>query len=64
MWIRITKQKIVVRNNNIEKALSLFKKKVKESKLMLELRDREFYKKPSLLKKERNAKARLRNKKY
>jgi|TARA_B100001059_G_scaffold105350_1_gene105022 small subunit ribosomal protein S21 len=56
--------KIVVRNNNIEKALSLFKKKVKESKLMLELRDREFYKKPSLLKKERNAKARLRNKKY
>ena len=53
--------KIVVRNNNIEKALSLFKKKVKESKLMLELRDREFYKKPSLLKKERNAKARLRN---
>ena len=56
--------KIVVRNNNIEKALSLFKQKVKESKLMLELRDREFYKKPSLLKKERNAKARLRNKKY
>lgn len=56
--------KIVVRNNNIEKALSLFKKKVKDSKLMLELRDREFYKKPSLLKKERNAKARLRNKKY
>ena len=56
--------KIVVRNNNNEKALSLFKKKVKESKLMLELRDREFYKKPSLLKKERNAKARLRNKKY
>ena len=31
---------------------------------MLDLREREFYKKPSLLKKERNAKARLRNKKY
>lgn len=55
---------IKVYNNNIDKALSKLKKKVKESKLMLELRDREFYKKPSLLKKERNAKARLRNKKY
>ena len=36
--------------------------KVKESKLMLELREREYYKKPSQLKKERNAKARLRKK--
>ena len=55
---------IKVHKNNVEKAISLFKKKVKESKLMLDLREREFYKKPSLLKKERNAKARLRNKKY
>ena len=37
--------KIVVRNNNIEKALSKFKKQVKESKLLVELREREFYKK-------------------
>ena len=29
---------------------------------MLELREREFYKKPSLIKKERNAKAKLRRK--
>ena len=47
---------------SIEKALSILKKKVKESKLMLELREREYYKKPSQLKKERNAKARLRRK--
>jgi ribosomal protein S21 len=55
---------VKVHNNNIEKALSKFKKKVKESKLMLELRERENYKKPSLLKKELKAKARLRRKKY
>jgi len=53
---------IKVYNNNIDKALSKLKKKVKESKLMLELREREIYKKPSLIKKERNAKAKLRRK--
>ena len=55
---------VKVHNNNVEKALSKFKKKVKESKLMLELREREYYKKHSLLKKELKAKARLRKKKY
>ena len=53
---------IKVYNNNVEKALSKLKKEVKETKLMLELREREFYKKPSQLRKERNAKARLRRK--
>ena len=48
---------------SIEKALSILKKKVKESKLMLELREREFYKKPSEIRKEKKAKARLRYKK-
>ena len=55
---------VKVHKNNVEKALSKFKKKVKESKLMLELREREYYKKPSLLKKELKAKSRLRKKKY
>ena len=54
---------VKVRNNNVDKALSILKKKVKESKLMLELREREYYKKPSQLKKELKAKARLRSKK-
>ena len=53
---------IKVYNNNVDKALSKLKKQVKETKLMLELREREFYKKPSQLRKERNAKARLRRK--
>ena len=36
-----------VRNNNIEGALKKFKRKVKESGLMVELRDRQYYEKPS-----------------
>ena len=54
---------VKVHKGQIEKALSILKKKVKETKLMLELREREFYTKPSDLKKEKKAKARLRNKK-
>ena len=53
----------VRKGQSIEKAISIFKKKVKQSGLMLELREREYYKKPSQLRKERNAKARLRRKK-
>ena len=53
---------IKVYNNNVEKALSKLKKEVKETKLMLEIRDREFYTKPSTLKREKKAKARLRMK--
>ena len=53
---------VKVYNNNIEKALSKFKKKVKESKLLVELREREFYTKKSLKKKEKIAKAKLRRK--
>ena len=44
---------VKVYNNNVEKALSKFKKEVKESKLMLELREREFYTKPSDKRKEK-----------
>jgi len=53
--------KVVVKNNNYEKALSIFKRKVKESNIMFELREREFYKKPSDIKKEKINKAKARN---
>ncbi len=53
--------KVVVKNNNVEKALSIFKRKVKDSNLMFELREREFYKKKSELKKEKKNKAKARN---
>ena len=53
--------KVVVKNNNYEKALSIFKRKVKDSNLMYDLREREFYRKPSDIKKEKKSKAKARN---
>ena len=52
----------VRKGQSIEKAISVFKKKVKQSGLMLELRERSFYVKPSALKREKKNKAILRNK--
>ena len=44
---------VEVYNNNVDKALRIFKKKVKESGLMLELKKRTFYEKPSKIKREK-----------
>ena len=52
----------VRKGQSIEKALSLFKRKVKDSKILYELREREYYTKPSQLKKEKKAKAIARRK--
>lgn len=51
---------VKVKNNNIELALRKFKRKVKESGLLLELREREFYTKPSDIKRLKKSKAKLR----
>jgi len=52
----------VRRGQSIEKALSLFKRKVKDSKILYELKEREYYMKPSAIKKEKKAKAKARRK--
>jgi ribosomal protein S21 len=52
--------KVVVKNNNIEYALKQFKRKVKDSGLLLELREREHYKKQSDIKRVKKTKAKLR----
>ena len=44
-------RKVIVKDGNVEKALRKFKKKVQESGLLLELKDRETYTKPSIKKK-------------
>jgi len=44
-------RKVVVKDENIEKALRKFKKKVSESGLLMELQRRETYTKPSVEKK-------------
>ena len=52
----------VRKGQSIEKALSIFKRKVKQSGMMLELRERSFYRKKSDLLREKKKKAILRNK--
>ena len=49
-------------NNNIEGALKVFKKKIKESNLFLELKKKAYYEKPSKKRREKKNLAKLRNK--
>ena len=57
---RLEGLQIKVFNNNVEGALKKFKRKVKESEMMLELKKRSFYKKPSEIKREKRNLAKLR----
>ena len=49
-------------NNNVDGALRILKKKVKESNLMVDLRKKEYYEKPSKIRREKRNLAKLRNK--
>lgn len=54
---------VIVKDNNVDKALKQFKRKVKDSGLMIEIRDRQYFTKPSILKREKNKRSlsRIRN---
>jgi small subunit ribosomal protein S21 len=52
--------KVEVVNDQVEKALRKFKKKVQESGLLQELREREFYEKPTTARKKAKSQARRR----
>ena len=52
---------VTVHNNNIEGALKVLKRKVKDSNLFIELREREHYTKPSETKRHKHNLAKLRN---
>ena len=52
---------VEVYDGQVEKAIRIFKKKVKESNIMLDLRKKSYYEKPSKLRRERKNLARLRN---
>jgi len=53
---------VEVYDGNVEKAIRILKKKVKESNLMLDLREKQYYEKPSDRKRYRKNLAILRNK--
>ena len=54
--------RIEVKNNNVEWALKKFKRMVKDSGMMLELKKRTYYEKPSEKKREKRNLTKLRNK--
>ena len=51
-----------VYNNNVDKALRILKKKVKDANLFLDLKKKQYYEKPSKKRRERINLAKLRNK--
>ena len=53
---------VMVFNNNVEGALKVLKKKIKNSNLFLDLRKKEYYQKPSEVKRHKKNLSRLRNK--
>ena len=54
--------RVEVKNNNVEWALKKFKRMVKDSGQILELKKRTYYQKPSETKREKRNLAKLRNK--
>ena len=53
---------VTVFNNNVEGALKVLKRKVKDSNLFVDLREKEYYTKPSEKKRHKRNLAKLRNK--
>ena len=54
--------RVDVKNNNVEWALKKFKRMVRDSELMVELRTRSYYEKPSMVKREKKNLQRSRHK--
>ena len=49
---------VTVRNGNLEQAMRVLKRKVQKEGIVKELRERQFYKKPSEIKQEKKKQAR------
>ena len=58
--MREYRRSVVVRDGNVEKALRKFKKKIQESGLLNELRERETYEKPTTSRKRKKSVAKNR----
>ena len=51
--------KIEVRNNNVEKALRVLKKKLKKEEIFQQMKDRQYYQKPREVRRERKKQRRI-----
>jgi len=58
--IKLYGSSVIVQNDNVDKALRKFKKKIMESGKLQELREREFYEKPTTERKRKKAQAKRR----
>ena len=58
--MREYRRSVVVRDGNVEKALRKFKKKIQDSGLLIELRERETYEKPTTSRKRKKSVAKNR----
>jgi len=54
------KRSVMVKDGNVEKALRKFKKKIQDQGLLIELRERQTYEKPTTTRKRKKAAARNR----
>ena len=52
---------VKVKHNNIEKALRIFKRKIKDSRILYDLSERSYYIKPSAKKRKMKLRAKARN---
>lgn len=64
MILSLMGRKVIVNDGNVEKALRKFKKKIQNSGLLMELRDRETYTKPTTRRKIKKGQAKSRWRKY
>ena len=55
----LTGSTVYVRNDNVEQALRKFKKKIQDSGLLQEVRDRGEYVKPTIVRKKKEAAAKI-----
>lgn len=62
--MKLNGRTVYVQDDRVEQALRKFKKKIQESGLLLELRERETYQKPTTRRKIKAAQAKSRWKKY
>lgn len=60
MSIKLYGSSVIVKDDNVERALRKFKKKITESGKLQDVRDREFYEKPTAKRKRKKAAAKNR----
>lgn len=62
--VKLRGRSVLVQDGNVERALRKFKKKIQASNILNDIRDREFYEKPTTTRKRKKSAAKNRWEKY